>query len=219
MKQHEKDSQKQPDERTLMVDGQPKSETALNITNSNQADTTTPYVSTIGSTDDSIYVDVKPVIIDVCGGVDCPGTLAPKSTELSDTVLDEMALKDEYKCTCNDDKTATECLNVEASSLNVDEVATVDGIKEENLLSSTTSEASTTTSCNEKDSRYRSVEQIFFSSHLNQHYSAYLSAIYLFIDRCWICQNDYDSNKCLQQHVDSHCNSWVPYSKDAHCIL
>ena len=156
-----------------MLDGQPKSETALNITNSNQADTTTPYVATIGSTDDSIYVDVKPVIIDVCGGVDCPGTLAPKSTELSDTVLDEMALKDEYKCTCNDDKATTECLNVEASSLNVDEVATVDGIKEENLLSSTTSEASTTTSCNERDSRYRSVEQIFFSSHLNQHYSAY----------------------------------------------
>ena len=122
MKQHEKDSQKQPDERTLLFDGQPKSDTRHqhDITSSNRSDTTTPYVATTGSTDDSTYVDVKPVICDVCGGVDCAGALAPKSTELSYTVLDEIAVKDEYQCTCNDDKTTTDCTDVKANSLNAD---------------------------------------------------------------------------------------------------
>ena len=255
MKQHKDDSQKQLDERTLMLDGQPKSETALNITNSNQADTTTSCVATLGSTDDSTYVDVKPVISDVCGGVDCPGTLAPKSSELSNTLLDEITVKNEYECTCNDDKTIIDCTDVVSSFLNADEVSTVNGIKEENLwTSTTTTEALNTTGChvdhegksktlrellqnettlseemceeneiqtsnNEKYARYRSVEQISFSRHLNQHYSTYnMQYNKLFIDRCWICQKDYDSNKCLRQHVDSHCNSWVPYSKDAYCI-
>ena len=123
MKQHEKDSQKQPDERTLMFEGQPKSDTRHqhNITSSNRSDTTTPYVATTGSTNDSTYADVKPVIIDVCGGVDCPASLAPKSTKLSDTVLDEIAVKNEYQCTCDDDKTTTDCTIVEANSLNADD--------------------------------------------------------------------------------------------------
>ena len=123
MKQHEKVSQKQPDERTLMFDGHPKSETEHqhDMISSNQSDNTTSYIATAGSTDDSTYVDVKPVISDICGGVDCPASLAPKSTELSDTVPDEIAVKNEYQCTCNDDKTTTDCTDVEANSLNADD--------------------------------------------------------------------------------------------------
>ena len=128
MKQHEKDGQKHLEERTLMFDGHPKSEMGhqYDMISSNRSDTTTPYVATTGSTDDSTYVDVKPVISDVCGGVDCPATLAPKSTELSDTVLDEIAVKDEYECsdinnTFNIDKTTTDCTDVEATSLNADD--------------------------------------------------------------------------------------------------
>ena len=128
MKQHEKDSQKQPDERTLMFDGHPKSETGHqhDTISSNQSVNTTSYMATTGSTDDSTYVDVKPVISDVCGGVDCLATLAPMSTELSDTVLDEIVVKDEYECsdinnTFNIDKTTTDCTDVEANSLNADD--------------------------------------------------------------------------------------------------
>ena len=157
MNQNKEMGQEQPEERTLMLDGQPKCETALNITDNKRSDTPSSFVAAKCSADDSTDVDVKPVINDVNEGTDCPGTWAPTPTEASNTRLEEIceiAVKDEYECsdvsnTCND-KTTTDCADVQETSLcadqpelEPDEVTIVDDIREE----STETEVSNTTSC------------------------------------------------------------------------